>query len=135
MAEIGHGLLILAGIIEQDSEATAIKLATRTAEMRIFNDPEGKFNLSLLDAGGSALVVSQFTLYADVRRGRRPSFVAAARPEVAQPLIEVYAAALENLGVDVQRGIFGAHMQVDLVNDGPVTIILDSEDLERPRQS
>jgi D-tyrosyl-tRNA(Tyr) deacylase len=102
--------------------------------MRIFSDEEGRFNLSLLDVGGEALVVSQFTLLADVRRGRRPSFVGAAPPEQAEPLVEAFATALGDAGVTVRTGRFGAKMSVSLVNDGPVTIVLDSETMERPRR-
>jgi D-tyrosyl-tRNA(Tyr) deacylase len=134
VASIGHGLLAFVGIAEGDSEAEAHRMAAKTAELRIFDDAEGRFNLSLADIGGSVLVVSQFTLHADLRRGRRPSFVAAARPEVAEPLIEAYAVALESLDVVVARGVFGAHMTVSLVNDGPVTLILDSDDMARPRR-
>jgi D-tyrosyl-tRNA(Tyr) deacylase len=102
--------------------------------MRIFEDPEGRFNLSLLDTGGEALVVSQFTLLADTRRGRRPSFTEAAPPEVAEALVGEFEEALRGLGVTVASGRFRAHMQVDLVNDGPVTIIIDTADLQRPRR-
>jgi D-tyrosyl-tRNA(Tyr) deacylase len=130
----GPGLLVLIGVADGDNEAVASRLAAKTAEMRIFNDADGRFNLSLIEIGGEALVVSQFTLHADTRRGRRPSFVAAARPEAAEPLVEAYARALEALGIRVARGRFGAHMAVELVNDGPVTIILDSDDLDRPRR-
>ncbi len=131
---IGPGLLGLVGIGPDDDPAEAERLARKTAELRIFRDDEGRFNRSLLDVAGEALVVSQFTLYGDTRRGRRPSFVAAAPPEVAEPLVEAYASALEALGMRVGRGRFGAHMQVELVNDGPVTLILDSADLDRPRR-
>ena len=132
---IGAGLLVLAGVREGDDEATAVRLAMKTAELRIFPDEAGRFNRSLLDTGGEALVVSQFTLYGDTRKGRRPSFNDAARPEVAEPIIEAYCRALTEAGVRVAQGRFGAHMQVALVNDGPVTLIIDSEDLERPRRS
>jgi D-tyrosyl-tRNA(Tyr) deacylase len=124
----------LIGVREGDDEATARRLATRTAELRIFEDAEGRFNRSLLETGYSALVVSQFTLYGDTRKGRRPSFNDAARPEVAEPLVEAYATALESLGVTVARGRFGAHMQVELVNDGPVTLVIDSADFDKPRR-
>jgi len=129
---IGPGLLVLVGVREGDDEGTARRLAAKTAALRIFPDDEGRFNRSLLETNGEALIVSQFTLYADVRRGRRPSFTDAARPEVAEPLVEAYAAALEALGVRVARGRFGAKMEVELVNDGPVTLVIDSSDLERP---
>jgi D-tyrosyl-tRNA(Tyr) deacylase len=134
VGEIAHGHLILLGVREGDEEATARRLAAKTAELRIFPDHEGRFNRSLIETGGEALVVSQFTLYGDVRKGRRPSFNDAARPELAEPLVEAFAAALESLGVRVGRGRFGAYMQVALVNDGPLTLILDSDDLERPRR-
>lgn len=131
---IGHGLLVLIGVREGDDEAEAQRLATKTAELRIFPDDEGRFNRSLLECGYEALVVSQFTLYGDVRKGRRPSFNDAARPEVAEPLVEAYAQALEAQGVTVARGRFGAHMEVELVNDGPVTLVLDTDDLDRARR-
>ena len=99
----------------------------------MFSDAEGRFNLSLIDTGGEALVVSQFTLLADVRRGRRPSFTAAAAPEVAEPIVEAFAEAMREAGVRVETGRFGARMQVELVNEGPVTIIVDSDALDRPR--
>jgi len=132
---IGPGLLVLVGVREGADEGTARRLAAKTAALRVFPDDEGRFNRSLLETHGEALVVSQFTLYADVRRGRRPSFTDAARPEVAEPLVEAYAAALEALGVRVARGRFGAKMEVELVNDGPVTLVIDSADLERPRRA
>jgi D-tyrosyl-tRNA(Tyr) deacylase len=125
---------LLVGVADGDDEATATALARKCAELRIFSDEEGKFNLSLLDVGGEALVVSQFTLLADTRRGRRPSFTGAAAPEAASGLVEEFAEALRGQGVPVQTGKFGAHMKVSLVNDGPVTIVLDSADLERPRR-
>lgn len=134
VGEIGHGLVALVGVAEGDTEAEADALAAKTATLRIFSDAEGRFNESLLDVGGSALVVSQFTLHADVRKGRRPSFTAAARPEVAEPLVERYAEELIAAGVSVEQGRFGAEMQVELVNDGPFTVILDSVDLVRPRR-
>src|SRR3989304_2133811 len=132
---IGPGLLVLVGVREGDDEGTARRLAAKTAALRIFPDDEGRFNRSLLETNGEALIVSQFTLYADVRRGRRPSFSDAARPDLAEPLGEAYAAALEALGVRVARGRFGAKMEVELVNDGPVTLVIDSAELERPRRA
>jgi D-tyrosyl-tRNA(Tyr) deacylase len=135
IASIGPGLLVLAGIRHGDSITEAERLAAKTAELRVFADAEGRFNLSLLDAGLEALVVSQFTLYADLRRGRRPSFNDAAKPELAAPLVEAYASALESRGVSVARGRFGAMMQVELVNNGPVTLVLDSADFERSRHA
>jgi D-tyrosyl-tRNA(Tyr) deacylase len=131
---IGRGLLVLLGVAQGDAADDARMLAQKTAEMRIFEDAEGRFNLSLLDIAGEALVVSQFTLLADTRRGRRPSFTDAAPPEAAAPLVREFEDALRALGVTVAGGRFGAHMQVDLLNDGPVTIILDTTDLQRPRR-
>lgn len=131
---IGAGLLILLGVGQGDTEAEARLLAEKTAQLRIFADTEGRFNLALLDVGGAALVVSQFTLYADTRKGRRPSFTDAAHPSIAAPLVDVYAAALRDQGVPVATGSFGAMMQVHLVNDGPVTIILDSDTFRQPRR-
>jgi D-tyrosyl-tRNA(Tyr) deacylase len=125
LAEIGAGLVILLGIGSGDELEDALWLAEKTAQLRIFEDQEGKTNLSLLDVGGEAIVVSQFTLYADTRKGRRPSFIDAARPEIAEPLVEQYATHLEKQGVPVQMGVFGAHMLVEIENDGPVTIILE----------
>ncbi len=130
---IGQGLLILLGIGAGDSEAEARLLAEKTANLRIFADEEGRFNRSLLDIGGEALVVSQFTLYANTRRGRRPSFSDAAPPEIAAPLVDIFADELRRLGVAVSTGRFGAIMQVALVNDGPVTILLDSAIFREPR--
>jgi D-tyrosyl-tRNA(Tyr) deacylase len=130
---IGPGLLVLIGVRDGDTEADAVRLAAKTAELRIFADDEGRFNRSLIETGGEALAVSQFTLYGDVRKGRRPSFNAAARPEMAEPLVQAFADALRTQGVVVATGRFGAHMAVESVNDGPVTILIDSEDFERPR--
>jgi D-tyrosyl-tRNA(Tyr) deacylase len=134
VGEIGSGLLVLVGVRDGDTVVDAIHLAQKTADLRIFSDEQGRFNRSLLDTGGEALVVSQFTLYSDTRRGRRPGFSAAARPEVAEPLVEAFASGLEALGVGAARGRFGAMMQVSLVNDGPVTIIIDTADLDKPRR-
>ena len=131
---IGSGLLVLLGVRDGDDEATAERMATKTAELRIFPDEGGRFNRSLIDVGGEALVVSQFTLYGDTRRGRRPSFNDAAKPDVAEPLISAYVWALAAYGIRVAQGRFGAHMQVSLVNDGPVTLVIDSDELERPRR-
>lgn len=130
---IGRGLLILLGAGMGDSETEAKLLAEKSANLRIFADDEGRFNRSLLDIGGEALVVSQFTLYADTRRGRRPSFSDAAPPEIAAPLVEAFANELRRLGIAVSTGQFGAMMQVALVNDGPVTILLDSATFREPR--
>jgi D-tyrosyl-tRNA(Tyr) deacylase len=123
---IGVGLVIFVGVTHDDSEQDAQFLAQKIATLRIFEDTAGKFNLSALDVGGSALVVSQFTLYADSRRGRRPDFIAAARPEVAEPLIEQFVALLRQQGLKVETGQFQAKMLVKIHNDGPVTILLDS---------
>ncbi len=121
------GLVILLGVGPGDSDAEARLLADKVASLRIFADAAGKINRSLLDVGGGALVVSQFTLYADMRRGRRPGFTTAATPEVAAPLVERFAAELRARGVPVQGGRFGAEMAVELVNDGPFTLVLDSD--------
>ena len=134
VGEIDQGLLILVGVADGDAEAQAESLARKVAGLRIFADADGRFNESLLDIGGSALVVSQFTLHADVRKGRRPSFTGAARPEVAEPLCDHFAEALQEQGVPVETGVFGAMMSVELVNDGPFTIVIDSADLERSRR-
>jgi D-tyrosyl-tRNA(Tyr) deacylase len=126
---IGPGLVALVGVTaEGDDAATAAALAAKVAHLRIFADDASRFNRSALEVGAQVLVISQFTLYADTRRGRRPSFTQAARPEAAAPLIERFAAELERLGLTVAGGRFGAHMLVELVNDGPVTIWLDSAD-------
>ena len=128
VASIGQGLLILVGIGHEDTEAIAIGQARRVTELRIFADEEGRTNRSIFDVGGAALVVSQFTLYADASRGRRPGFTNAARPDVAERLYLRFADALREAGVaDVQTGEFGAEMEVELVNDGPFTIWLDGE--------
>jgi len=129
VGQIGTGLLVLLGVGQDDSEAQVKTLADKIVHMRIFGDDEGKMNRSLLDIGGELLVVSQFTLYADIRRGRRPSFTGAAPPSLAEPLVERFKEAVAAYGLRVADGIFGAHMQVELLNDGPVTIWLDSEQL------
>jgi D-aminoacyl-tRNA deacylase len=125
VAEIGHGLVILLGIGKGDTEEQARFLAEKIATLRIFEDTSGKFNLSIREVSGSAIVVSQFTLYADVRKGRRPSFSEAARPEFAAPLVEKFAEFLRAQGIPSKTGIFGAHMLVEIENDGPVTIWLE----------
>ncbi|HET7367004.1 MAG TPA: D-aminoacyl-tRNA deacylase [Gaiella sp.] len=132
----GPGLVVLVGAGHDDTAETAERLAAKVARLRIFPDEAGRFDRSLLDTGGEALVVSQFTLLADSRRpkGTRPSFSDAARPEVAEPLIETFVNALRSEGVHVETGIFGAYMEVELVNDGPVTIILDVVDIA-PREA
>jgi D-tyrosyl-tRNA(Tyr) deacylase len=125
LAEIGPGLVILLGVGHGDDEDKAQYLAEKIANLRIFEDDEGKINLSVLDVGGEAMVVSQFTLYADTRKGRRPSFTGAAPPEVASPLVEKFAELLAKQGIPTQSGEFGAHMVVDIANDGPVTIWME----------
>jgi len=121
---IGPGLVVLLGIANGDDAAVAVRLAEKVARLRIFQNDAGKFDRSLLDTHGAALVVSQFTLIADTAKGNRPSFSHAARPEVAEPLYEQFCAALRDLGVAIETGVFGAHMDVELVNDGPVTVVL-----------
>jgi D-tyrosyl-tRNA(Tyr) deacylase len=128
VAAIGPGLLILVGVGQGDTEEAARWLAGKVAEVRIFEDAEGKMNHSVREVGGAALVVSQFTLYGDARKGRRPSFSDAAPPEVAVPLLRRFVSDLRERGLPVHEGVFGARMQVRLVNDGPVTIFLDSAD-------
>jgi D-aminoacyl-tRNA deacylase len=125
-AAVGRGFLALVGVTHGDTAATAAKLAGKTARLRVFNDDAGLMNLALPDVGGEVLAVSQFTLYADARKGNRPSFVAAAAPETGEAVYEAYVAALRAEGVPVQTGVFGAHMRVELVNDGPVTILLEA---------
>jgi len=127
--EIGPGLVALVAVGREDSSATAASMAEKILNLRIFNDDQGKMNRSLLDAGGAVLAVSQFTLYADARGGRRPSFVLAAPPEQGRTLYQEFVDALRALGVRVETGVFQAHMSVELVNDGPVTILLDSSKL------
>lgn len=131
VGQIERGFLILLGIGQGDGESEVKTLADKIVNLRVFPDDEGKMNRSLLDCGGSVLVVSQFTLYADVRKGRRPSFIDAAPPALAEPLVERFMDALAACGVHVEGGVFGAHMDVELLNDGPVTIWLDSEQLRR----
>lgn len=125
VAEIGNGLLILLGIGPEDNEENARVMTKKIAALRIFQDEADKMNLSVRDIGGSAIVVSQFTLYADCRRGNRPSFVGAAAPDLASPLVDRFAELLNEQGVPTQTGVFGAHMDVDLLNSGPVTILLE----------
>ncbi len=124
-ARINNGLLILLGVTHTDRQENAEKLARKCAHLRIFPDAEEKMNLSLLDVKGSAIVVSQFTLYADTRKGLRPAFIDAAQPEIASPLVDYFTNCLRGMGIDTGQGVFGAHMKVELVNDGPVTIILE----------
>ena len=124
-AQIGRGAVILLGIAPQDGEEQARYLAEKIATLRIFEDEAGKMNRSLLEVGGEAIVVSQFTLYADTRKGRRPSFTDAAPPEIAGPLVERFAELLRQQGIPTQTGEFGAHMLVEIANDGPVTILIE----------
>ena len=133
---VGRGLCILLGIASDDVLGDAERLAEKIARLRIFENEAGKFNLSLLDAGGEALVVSQFTLIADtkLRKGTRPDFSGAAPRAQAEPLYEAFAAALRDLGINVQTGVFGARMELELVNDGPVTIILDTSSSRRHQE-
>jgi D-tyrosyl-tRNA(Tyr) deacylase len=125
VGEIGAGLCVLLGVAEGDADGDADRLAAKISRLRVFPDDEGRFDRSLVDVGGSALVVSQFTLLADTAKGNRPSFSGAAPPEDADPLYERFCEGLRELGVSVEQGVFGAAMRVELVNDGPVTIILD----------
>jgi D-tyrosyl-tRNA(Tyr) deacylase len=129
VGEIGQGLLIFLGVGHDDGEAEVKTLVNKVVNMRIFEDEEGKMNRSLLDISGSALVVSQFTLYADIRKGRRPSFIDAAHPTVAEPLVERFKEAITAYSVPVAGGVFGGDMDVSLINDGPVTIWIDSATL------
>ncbi len=129
VGSIGQGLLLFVGVQHDDTEVDAQFLASKVANLRIFEDEAEKMNLSALDLSLAALVVSQFTLYADLRKGRRPSFIKAAQPDVARPLVDRVAAELSTLGLTVATGEFGANMQISLINDGPVTIWLDSDEL------
>lgn len=130
VGQVDKGFVALVGVTHTDTETEADLLARKTAQLRVFEDSEGKMNLSMQEVGGGILVISQFTLYADARKGRRPSFIDAARPEQAAPLVDFYAAKLKEYGVErIERGVFGAMMRVEIHNDGPVTIILDTDDL------
>ncbi len=135
VGQIGPGLLALVGVAEGDDAETVDKVAAKVAGLRIFADADGRFNESVAEIGGGVLVVSQFTLISDVRKGRRPSFTGAARPEQAEPFVERFAQQLEAADLQVARGVFGAMMEVELINDGPFTIAIDSADLDRPRRS
>ena len=129
VSEIRVGLLVFLGVAQEDTPADVNYMASKIANLRIFEDDEGRMNLSILDVGGEALVVSQFTLYGDCRKGRRPSFIAAARPEKADPLYQAFMDEISRLGVPVKAGIFQAMMDIELINDGPVTMLLDSNKL------
>lgn len=126
VGSIGKGFLVLVGITHSDTEKEADYLANKLCKMRIFEDENEKMNLALKDVGGELLIVSQFTLYADCAKGNRPSFIEAARPEQATPLYEYFCKKCEEQGIKVEKGVFGAHMEVSLINDGPVTIVLES---------
>lgn len=130
IGQIGTGLVVLLGITADDTQAEADYLQNKIIGLRIFSDPDGKFNLSLKDVGGELLIVSQFTLYGDCRKGRRPSFVAAAGPEIAFPLYEYFVDCIQRQNITVATGRFQANMAVQLVNDGPVTLILDTNELK-----
>jgi len=127
IGQIGKGLLVLLGVANEDTESDARLLADKVAGLRCFSDADGKFNLSIEEVAGSVLAISQFTLFGDCRKGRRPSFTEAARPEVAVPMYELFVTALRERGIPVETGLFGAHMDVQLINDGPVTLLLDSK--------
>jgi D-aminoacyl-tRNA deacylase len=126
VGEIGRGLCVLLGVARDDGEAQAEQLAGKIARLRIFENEDGKFDRSVLDVGGSVLAVSQFTLIADTAKGNRPSFTDAAPPDAAEPLYQAFCAALAALGAPVEQGVFGARMTVELANDGPVTVVLDT---------
>ena len=129
IAHIGQGFLILLGVTHEDTEAQAVKLADKLMGLRVFEDENGKMNRSLSDVGGEVLVVSQFTLYGNCKKGRRPEFLSAARPEVAVPLYEKFVSLCRDKGFSVQTGEFGAYMDVTSVNDGPMTLIVDTDSL------
>lgn len=133
--QIGRGLLVLLGVSRDDSTAEAALLAGKVSRLRVFEDAAGKMNLDVASAGGAVLCVSQFTLYGDTRKGNRPSFDGAAPGPQAEPLYESFCREIEATGLACERGVFGAEMQVELVNDGPVTLILDTDDLVRPRRA
>jgi D-tyrosyl-tRNA(Tyr) deacylase len=135
VAAIERGLLVFVGVHSADTAAIAARLAGKVAALRIFEDDHGRMNRDAGEAGGAALCVPQFTLYGDVRRGNRPSFSDAAEPARAQEIFETFCAAIEQCGLRCGRGAFGAHMQVELVNDGPVTVLIDSADFDRPRRA
>ena len=133
-ARIGEGFLILLGVTHEDTEAQAVKLAEKLTGLRIFEDETGKMNRGLTDVGGEVLIVSQFTLYGNCRKGRRPEFLSAARPEIAVPMYEKFVDICREKGYHVETGEFGAHMEVESLNDGPFTLIVDSADLDAPKK-
>lgn len=135
VGSIDRGLAVLIGFADGDTPELATQFALKVVELRVFEDHAGKMNRSIIEAGGSVLAVSQFTLYGNTRRGRRPSFEAAAAPSTAEPLYEAFCQAVVAYGVACSRGVFGAHMALSMTNDGPVTIILDSAELSRPRRT
>jgi D-aminoacyl-tRNA deacylase len=134
VGRIDAGLLVLLAVEGADTDDTARRMASKVAGLRIFGDDDGKMNRAVGEAGGAVLCISQFTLYGDLRRGNRPSFAAAAPGDVALPLYEAFCRALEAAGLRCERGVFGAQMEVELVNDGPITLILDSRELDAPRR-
>ena len=134
VGRIGQGFMLLVGITDTDTIADADLLAKKIAQLRVFEDPDGKMNLALADVGGAILSISQFTLYADCRKGNRPSFIRAAKPPLSEDLYELFVRHLRELGVPVETGKFGADMQIDMAAWGPVTILLDSDELKRPRR-
>ena len=131
---IGRGFLILLAVTHDDTEAQAVKLADKLCSLRLFEDAEGKINLGLDEVGGEIMIVSQFTLYGNCRKGRRPEFLSAARPEVAIPMYEKFVAICREKGYHVETGEFGAYMEVESLNDGPFTLIVDSADLDAPKK-
>ena len=133
VGQIGKGFLLLIGVAKGDTQSEAVMLAEKISKMRIFEDENGKMNLALADVGGAVLAVSQFTLCADCRRGNRPDYMNAAAPSEANELYEYFVSLLKEKGIHVEKGIFGADMKVSLLNDGPVTIVLDSQDLKKSR--
>lgn len=134
VGEIGAGFVVLVGVSRDDTEADADYIVNKVAHLRVFADEQGKFNLSAMDVGAELLLISQFTLHADTRKGRRPSFVDAAPPTLAEPLFDRTVAKFRESGLHVATGVFQAHMMVSLINNGPVTIMIDSADRERPRR-
>ena len=132
--QIGEGFLILLGITHEDTEAQAVKLADKLCSLRLFEDADGKINLTLDEVGGEIMIVSQFTLYGNCRKGRRPEFLSAARPEIAIPMYEKFVEICREKGYHVETGEFGAYMEVESLNDGPFTLIVDSADLDAPKK-